>query len=184
MAEERDFLMFSDSSSAGSPPEPEMLLNDVIVAIQEAKNEQKLNTDKIIRGIILGVMLMTTVMILCTLVLFFKPSNCAASVKDVQGDPAKNITMNIAVHVHVHVNDSSFYDTPEDECSILDKKVYEMALHDATIDCKEEMKLYKDDFTKQTIKKYKEEMADKTLSLFAGMGLGFTTVISFGQVSA
>lgn len=165
MDEERDFLMFSDSSSAGSPPEPEILLNDVIVAIQEAEN--KINVaiqeakNKINRRIILGVMLMSMVMILCTLVLFFKPPNCAAyaqSVNHTQEDTCKNTTVNIVVNLHVYANATSFYDTPEDECSINDKKVYDMGLYDATL-------------------LYKEEMTEKTFALFAGMGLGFTALV-------
>jgi len=172
MAEEPDYLAFSDSSSAGSPPEPEMLLNDVIVAIQEANNKTIVAIqeakNKINRRIILGVMVMSMVMILCTLVLFFKPPNCAAyaqSVNNTQEDPWKNTTVNIVVNLHVYANATSFYDTPEDECSINDKKVYDMGLYDGIL-------------------RYKEEMTEKTFALFAGMGLGFTTVISFGQVSA
>jgi len=155
MNEDRD--LFAYSSPASSLDGSIVYMKDVMQVVQEAQNEQKLNTGKIIRAIMQGVMLMCMVMILCTLVLYFKPPY-AQSVKYTQGDPWKNTTVNIVVNLHVYANASSFYDTPEDECSINDKKVYDMGLYDGSL-------------------LYKQEMIEKTFALFAGMGLGFTALV-------
>jgi len=139
MNEDHDLFAYSSvSSSTGSLDGSVVYNRDVLLAVQEAQNEQKLNTGKIIRAIMQGVMLMCTVMVLCTLVFYFKPSNCAPyaqSVKYMHGDPSKNTTVNMVVHVHVHVNGTSFVDIPDDECSINDEKIYDMANHDANLLC-------------------------------------------------
>ena len=177
----------SDSSSnLGSEPVAVVRMADIAqivkqardeqkTLLQEARDEQKIHTANVIRVIsdmmVLGVATLIVVIVLCTFVLYTKPSvntmcdpvvnhkwePCAQPVNHTTCEPVNNTTVNIVVHVHVHVNATSFVDTPDDECSINDKKMYDLALHDATL-------------------AYKHEIKEKTFTLLAGIGLGFAAL--------
>ena len=128
----------SDSSSnLGSEPVAVVRMADVLAAVkeardeqktllQQARDEQKMHTDKVLRAIsdmmMLGVATLIVVIVLCTFVLYTKPSvntKWEPPVNHTTCEPTvNNNTVNIIVHVHV--NATSTIDTPENECSIDD----------------------------------------------------------------
>jgi len=136
MSDEEDTFGFVGSvSSTGSVAVPPLLLTDVLQAVNEARDAQNLQTEKIVRAISdtirMGVGILIAVMFLCTLVLYMKPTSnttCESVMNHTKYEPVNKTTLNIVVHVHVNgKNGTSFIDTPEDQCSIDDKKIWDLA---------------------------------------------------------
>ena len=126
----------SDSSSdLGSAPVFRVSMADIAQAVKEARDEQKMDTAKVLRAIsdmmMLGVATLIVVIVMCTVVLYMKPTSnttCDPTVNHTKWEPPVNQTTceptvnnnTVNIIVHVHVNATSTIDTPENKCFIDD----------------------------------------------------------------